>query len=109
MPEDVRDDTVTFVNRFTVHASPEEFERVFAETSEFMAQQDGFLRHTLLRHTDDERSYVNIAQWRDAGAFRRAVAAPDFQPHAAALRALSTSEPNLYTPRRTVSAKTGAR
>ncbi|WP_344979354.1 antibiotic biosynthesis monooxygenase family protein [Streptosporangium fragile] len=97
------------MNRFTVHASPEEFERVFAETSEFMAQQDGFLRHTLLRHTDDERSYVNIAQWRDAGAFRRAVAAPDFQPHAAALRALSTSEPNLYTPRRTVSAKTGAR
>ncbi|WP_235017616.1 antibiotic biosynthesis monooxygenase family protein [Thermomonospora echinospora] len=86
------------MNRFTVHASPDEFERVFAETAEFMARQDGFLQHTLLRHVDDERSYVNIAQWRDEAAFRAAVAAPGFGPHAASLRALSASEPSLYTP-----------
>ncbi|MFP3961857.1 antibiotic biosynthesis monooxygenase family protein [Actinomadura fulvescens] len=86
------------MNRFTVHASPAEFERAFVETAEFMARQDGFIEHTLLRHVDDEHRYVNIARWRDEAAFRAAVAAPGFGPHAAALRALSTSEPNLYTP-----------
>ncbi|MGH3939779.1 MAG: antibiotic biosynthesis monooxygenase family protein [Pseudonocardiaceae bacterium] len=98
---------VTFINRFTLHASPEEFERVFAETSEFMADRPGFLNHTLLRHVDHENSYLNIARWRDLESFRGAVAHPDFQPHAAALRALSTSEPNLYTQRGTRSAGTG--
>ncbi|MFI1169803.1 antibiotic biosynthesis monooxygenase family protein [Streptomyces sp. NPDC020801] len=90
--------TVTFVNKFHVHASSEAFERAFAETSAFMAEQDGFVRHTLLLHTDDAHTYLNIAQWRDAGAFRAAVAHADFRPHAAALRALSTSEPGLYEP-----------
>lgn len=98
---------VTFVNQFTLRASPEEFERVFAETSEFMAGQPGFLNHTLLRHVNCEDSYLNIARWRDLESFRRALAHPDFQPHAAALRALSTSEPNLYTQRRTRSAEAG--
>jgi heme-degrading monooxygenase HmoA len=94
---------VTFVNRFTLHAAPEEFEQVFAETSEFMGRQPGFLKHTLLRHVEKDDSYVNIAYWRDVESFRRAVAHPDFKPHAAALRKLSTSEPNLYTPWRTFS------
>ncbi|MEU7004671.1 antibiotic biosynthesis monooxygenase family protein [Nonomuraea sp. NPDC046570] len=90
---------VTLVNKFTLHASPEDFERVFAETSAFMAAQPGFLNHTLLRHMDQKDSYVNIALWRDMEAFRKAVAHPEFRQHAAALRALSTSEPNLYTQR----------
>ncbi|MEU2982766.1 MULTISPECIES: antibiotic biosynthesis monooxygenase [Micromonospora] len=87
---------VTFINRFTVHASAEEFERTFAATTAFMAAQDGYLGNTLLRHTTDEQSYVNIAVWRDAEQFHNALAQPGFTPHARALRALSSSEPNLY-------------
>lgn len=90
---------ITFINRFTVHGAPEEFERVFASTSEFMARQPGFLDHTLLRHLDDRAAYVNIACWSDEKSLRRAVTRPEFAPHAAALRVLSTSEPNLYSPR----------
>ncbi|RAY12727.1 antibiotic biosynthesis monooxygenase [Actinomadura craniellae] len=95
---------VTFVNRFTVHASPEEFERVFAEVSEFMTRQDGFLRNTLLQHVDEPHSFINIAHWRDAASFRKALAHPAFKPHAMTLRGLSASEPNLYAPRRSFSA-----
>lgn len=97
---------VTFVNRFTADTSPEEFERVFAKTSEFMARQDGFLSYALLRHIEEQHSYINIAHWRDAESFRKAITHPDFQSHAAALRTLSTSEPNLYTPRQAFSVET---
>ncbi|MGQ0840961.1 antibiotic biosynthesis monooxygenase family protein [Actinokineospora sp.] len=89
---------VTFVNRFTLHAAPEEFERVFAESSRFMARQPGFLRHTLLRHTADGAAYLNIAEWADEESLRRAAAHPDFGPHASALRELCATEPNLYRP-----------
>ncbi|MEV4754164.1 antibiotic biosynthesis monooxygenase family protein [Micromonospora sp. NPDC049559] len=98
---------VTFVNRFTVRSSAEEFERVFIETSEFMAGRPGFLQNTLLRHIDGPGTYLNIAQWRDLAAFRSAVSHPEFQPHAAALREISTSEPNLYQPRHTFTAASG--
>lgn len=91
-------DVVIFINRFTVHGTPEEFERVFAGTSEFMARQPGFLEHTLLRHLGECAAYVNIAHWSDEESFRRAVTQPEFAAHARALRALSTSEPNLYSP-----------
>lgn len=91
--------SVTFVNRFSLHGSPEEFERAFAETSAFMGSQPGFLFHALLRHEGKEDQYVNIALWRDAASLRAAVGNRDFQPHASALRALSTSEPNIYLPR----------
>lgn len=99
-----RNGAVIFVNKFTVHGPSEEFERVFAETSEFMARQPGFLRYTLLRRADEPHSYLNIAHWSDAESLRRAVARPEFRPHATALRALSTSEPNLYTSRQSFSA-----
>jgi heme-degrading monooxygenase HmoA len=87
---------VTFVNRFTVHASPEEFRATFAETSEFLAGQPGFVRHTLLAHTDEPNAFVNVAVWTDERSFRTAVSHPQFALHARALRALSVSEPNLY-------------
>ncbi|MET9502703.1 antibiotic biosynthesis monooxygenase family protein [Streptomyces sp. NPDC006622] len=89
-------DAVTFVNTFTVHAEPEVFEKEFARTSEFMARQPGFVRHTLSRHAERPGQYVNVAEWRDAAAFRAAVSHPDFRPHAGALRALSESRPELY-------------
>ncbi|MFJ8229481.1 putative quinol monooxygenase [Streptomyces sp. NPDC094448] len=94
---------VTFVNRFTVHASEEEFEKAFAETGRYLADRDGFLRYTLHRHAEDPTRWVNIAHWRDARAFRAAVGAPSFAPHAAAVRKLGTSEPGLYVPRQYVS------
>ncbi|MFJ5303159.1 antibiotic biosynthesis monooxygenase family protein [Streptomyces sp. NPDC088350] len=43
---------ITFVNRFGVHGSTVEFERVFDETSQFFSARPGFLRHRLLRHAD---------------------------------------------------------
>jgi quinol monooxygenase YgiN len=89
---------VTFINRFTVTGPAEEFERLFEDTSAFFRDRPGFLRHRLLRHTQQPGAYVNIAEWTDAAAFRAAVTHPDFAPHAAALRALSTSDPNLYAP-----------
>jgi deoxynogalonate / 12-deoxyaklanonic acid monooxygenase len=89
---------VTFINRFTVTGPAEEFERLFDDTSAFFRDRPGFLRHRLLRHTEQPGAYVNIAEWTDAEAFRAAVTHPDFAPHAQALRTLSTSEPNLYAP-----------
>ncbi|QLQ36628.1 antibiotic biosynthesis monooxygenase family protein [Micromonospora robiginosa] len=91
-------DGVVFVNRFLVHAPAEDFERTFSETSEFMAGRPGFVAHTLVRHVGQPGAYVNVAYWRDEESFRRALADPGFAPHAAALRALATSEPNLYRP-----------
>ncbi|MCX5527384.1 antibiotic biosynthesis monooxygenase [Streptomyces bobili] len=89
-------DAVTFVNTFTVHAEPEVFEKEFARTSEFMARQPGFVRHTLCRHAERPGQYVNVAEWRDLASFRAAVSHDDFRPHAGALRALSESRPELY-------------
>ncbi|MFE3683919.1 antibiotic biosynthesis monooxygenase family protein [Streptomyces sp. NPDC059095] len=90
---------VTFVNTFTVHAEPEVFEKEFARTSEFMARQPGFVRHTLSRHAERPGQYVNVAEWRDLASFRAAVSGAGFRPHAEALRALSESRPELYLAR----------
>ncbi|WP_323183575.1 SDR family oxidoreductase [Streptomyces virginiae] len=102
MTVQVPGDGVTFVNTFTLSASPAEFEAAFARTSQYMARQPGFIEHTLVRHMKDPGRYVNIARWRDAGSLQRAVARPEFLEHAAALRALASSDPQLYTPLRTV-------
>ncbi len=102
MPEHPPNDPVTFVNRFTLTASAEEFERAFADTSRFMAARPGFLRHTLLRRTGAPQApggYLNVAEWTDEESFLAAVSAPGFAPHAAALRALCATEPDLYRPR----------
>ncbi|MFI7300088.1 antibiotic biosynthesis monooxygenase family protein [Streptomyces sp. NPDC050121] len=90
---------VTFVNTFTVHVEPEVFEKEFARTSEFMARQPGFVRHTLSQHTERPGQYVNVAEWQDVASFRAAVSHADFKPHAGALRALSESRPELYRAR----------
>ncbi len=87
--------TVTFVNTFTLHAPPEEFERAFAETSEFMVRQPGFLEHTLVRPLGRADVYINIAHWADPESFRNATRHEQFRPHAEALRALSTSSNHL--------------
>ncbi|MEV7562755.1 antibiotic biosynthesis monooxygenase family protein [Streptomyces sp. NPDC048331] len=89
---------ITFINRFEVTGPREEFEEAFERTSAFFASQRGFIRHRLLHHVNDPEMYVNVADWVDEDAFRAALAQPEFIAHRTALRALSSSDPNLYTP-----------
>jgi deoxynogalonate / 12-deoxyaklanonic acid monooxygenase len=98
---------ITFVNTFTVHCPPEEFEKVFVEISEFMAAQPGFISYSLSRNVDEDKQdrYVNIALWTDVESWRNAVAHPGFQSHATEIRARSTNEGNLYAPRQAFSVK----
>lgn len=92
---------VTFVNTFTVTGSSQEFERAFADISDFMAAQPGFLQYTLSKHVDPARAneYVNIALWTDIQSWKAAIAAPGFSNHAKEIRALATNVANLYEPR----------
>jgi quinol monooxygenase YgiN len=92
---------VTFVNTFEVTGDPLEFEHVFADISEFMAAQQGFLQFTLSRHVDPARAneYVNIALWTDAQSWKDAISAPGFADHAKEIRARATNVANLYEPR----------
>lgn len=87
---------VTFINRFTVHGSPEHFEQLFAGTVAFMAAQPGFIDHTLVRHLEQTDQYVNIARWQDEGSFRAALTHPDFAAHVRELRGVSASDPGLH-------------
>ncbi|MFF5448602.1 antibiotic biosynthesis monooxygenase family protein [Streptomyces sp. NPDC012888] len=89
---------ITFINRFTVHGPAEEFERAFDESSHFFTAQPGFVRHRLMRHHEDPTAYANLAEWEDEESFLNAVRHPEFAAHRAALQALATSDPNLYTP-----------
>lgn len=89
---------IAFINRFEVTGSRAEFEEAFDRTSAFFAAQPGFIRHRLLHHVNDPDLYVNVADWEDEDCFRRALAQPQFAEHRTALRALSSSDPNLYTP-----------
>ncbi|GAA2259304.1 hypothetical protein GCM10010232_57500 [Streptomyces amakusaensis] len=89
---------ITLINRFEVTGPVAEFERVFDRTSAFFAAQPGFIRHRLLRRTGEAGHYVNVADWEDEQSFRRALELPEFGSHRTALRALSSSDPNLYTP-----------
>jgi heme-degrading monooxygenase HmoA/uncharacterized protein YndB with AHSA1/START domain len=88
---------VTLVNSFTVSGSAEEFEKAFAETSAFFAEQPGFIEHSLLKKLDEPNAYVNVARWTDHRSLRQAVAKPEFQPHETALRTLATSSPKLFS------------
>lgn len=95
---------VTLINYFMLTGPADEFEKAFAETAAFFAEQPGFLDHTLLRQLDEPNTYVNVARWSDQQALRLAVARPEFQPHSTALRELATSEPKLFSVRLEVAA-----
>jgi len=75
----------TVVNTFTLKnpAEAEEFERRFTEHVQWMRAQDGFLDHQAVRRTEDTAVYVNIGWWRSPDHFRRVLADPVFQAHAA--------------------------
>lgn len=89
---------MVFINRFEVHGSAAEFERLFRETSEFFRRQPGFLSFRLVRSLDDESSYVNIAEWESADHLRRATALPEFAAHSAELRSIAVPTPGRYEP-----------
>jgi long-chain acyl-CoA synthetase len=83
------------VNKFTVAGSPEEFERTWKESSEFMRHQPGFIRARLVRSVTDGQVYINIAEWADAESHQRVVGSSNFQAHIAALAGLAKPEPTM--------------
>lgn len=102
MSDDVEQEGVIFINRFTLAGSPEEFEAAFAQTSDYLRQQPGLLEFTLLQSSSRD-VYVNVARWQDAASLHKAVRHPRFAKHAEALRLVSTSQPDLFTARQTYS------
>jgi uncharacterized protein YndB with AHSA1/START domain/quinol monooxygenase YgiN len=99
---------ITLLNTFTVTGSGDEFEKIFEETSDFFAAQPGFIDHALMRQLGQPQSYVNVARWSDQPSLMAALALPQFQPHARALRAVSTSKPVLFSVRSSVQAQADA-
>lgn len=89
---------VTLVNRFHTTVSHEEFSRTFDATSQYFSGRPGFIEHTLHRSAQDEGTYVNIARWRSSSDLKRATEDPEFLPHAQKLRAMATSEPEVFRP-----------
>lgn len=89
---------VILINRFTVHASEEEFLRAFEQSAVFMRAQPGFIRHTLVKSLRDPNHYVNIAQWEQAQDHIRVVTSPEFGAHVQSLAQVATSDPDLYAP-----------
>jgi long-chain acyl-CoA synthetase len=89
---------VILINHFTVKGDPDEFERVFAASSEFMVGQDGFISHELVKSLRDPHSYVNVAYWESVQAHQEVVRADGFSDHIRALAAVAEVKPDLYTP-----------
>lgn len=87
---------VVLVNRFTLTAAPEDFERVFAASSEFMRTQEGFLDHTLIRSLRNPNVYINIAHWDSAESHLRVVGSESFGQHIRELASVARAEPDLY-------------
>lgn len=89
---------IVLVNVFHVHGSPAEFEREFANVSECMSAQPGFLHHRLLRAQDADTSYVNVAEWQDEQSLRDALARPEVIERLRPLAAFATARPTVCRP-----------
>jgi long-chain acyl-CoA synthetase len=86
---------VTLVNKFTVTGQPEEFEKIWAASSDFMREQPGFISFRLVRSLRDRQVYVNIAEWKDAESHQQVMRGTAFQKHIAELGAVARPEPML--------------
>jgi long-chain acyl-CoA synthetase len=86
---------VTLVNKFIVKGKPEDFERVWMASSEFMKTQPGFLSYRFIRSLSDPRVYFNVAEWTDAESHTRVMRSADFRTHLTELAAVATPEANL--------------
>ncbi|MGX5185494.1 antibiotic biosynthesis monooxygenase family protein [Streptomyces avermitilis] len=81
---------IVLVNVFQVHKSPTAFEREFANVSECMRAQPGFLHHRLLCSQGADSTYVNVAEWQDEQSLRDALARPEVVGRLRPLTALAT-------------------
>jgi long-chain acyl-CoA synthetase len=83
------------VNKFTVTGNPDEFERIWTDSSEFMRHQPGFVSFRLVRSVSQPGVYFNIAEWADVAAHERVVRSPAFQSHITELARLAKPEPSM--------------
>lgn len=88
---------IKFVNKLTVTGDPAEFETVSEELTAYMRRQPGYVRFELLRSLRDDTVYVEIAEWTDAEAHRKAVQSAGFLDRVKPLGALATVDPDVFT------------
>jgi quinol monooxygenase YgiN len=87
---------VILINRFKLHASGEEFERVFKESGELMRRQPGFIHYRLVRSLFSPDVYTNIAQWEDRESHDRVLQSPEFAEHIKQLGTVAAPGPELH-------------
>jgi heme oxygenase (mycobilin-producing) len=78
---DGHDSPVVLINLFAVPATADDgFVAGWERARDFLAGQDGYLSTELHRSLapDADFRFVNVAQWRSAGAFEAAMSQPDF-------------------------------
>jgi heme-degrading monooxygenase HmoA len=76
---------ITLINPFDVQTGPEEqFLKGWYAARETLANADGYIATRLYRAAmpNVRFAFVNIARWRDAGAFKAAVGSLSFPPTA---------------------------
>ncbi len=78
MPKPIDTGLETVLARFTVTGTPEEFEEVLREQTEFLQVQDGFARSTLLQSLRRPTTYLNVSWWHDEHAYRSVVRSVPF-------------------------------
>jgi quinol monooxygenase YgiN len=86
---------VVFVNKLTVVGPTDEMEAIYAKIGDFMSVQDGIIRYLLVRSTKQANIYFNIAEWKDAESFQRALKQEAFQTLYATLKPLIKGDAHL--------------
>ena len=89
---------LVLVNKFVVTGSPEEFEKVFTGTAEFMLRQPGCLGYRLVRSFTDTSVYFNIAEWRDRDALLSLRDRPEMVEHRAQIKTVAVPDPHFCSP-----------
>jgi long-chain acyl-CoA synthetase len=89
---------LVLVNKFVLTASPEEFEKVFTETAEFMLRQPGFLSYRLVRSDTDPAVYINIAEWTDRESLLSLKDRPEMIRHRAEIKTVAVPDPHFCSP-----------
>ncbi|WP_051342884.1 antibiotic biosynthesis monooxygenase family protein [Pseudonocardia spinosispora] len=88
---------LTLVNTFVLTGAPDEFERIFTDTADFMSRQPGFLGAHLVRSTIDENTYFNVARWASREAFEAAAGTPQMREHRTHVLTVATPRPHPCT------------
>ncbi|MFG2121414.1 antibiotic biosynthesis monooxygenase family protein [Streptomyces sp. NPDC048710] len=88
---------VTLINKFTVNGDFDEFERIWAQSADFMRSQKGFIGFKLHRSLSRPDVYVNVALWESQADHQRVLASPEFAEHIKELAAVAVPDPDLYT------------